>query len=349
MTQPALPATTDNDPKTPRKGRQIPKSLGGYRLIDKLGKGGSNTVFTAIQISMDRTVALKVLPPKQAQSDVVRGRFVSEAHLAGRVHHTNVITCFDMGEDQGWLYMALELAEGGSLGDLLKHYGGVLPERLALGLARDCGRGVAALARAGIVHRDIKPANIFVTGDMIPKIADLGMAVPSAAALQRRDWEFGDDLIVGTPNYMAPEQARAERPITLQADIFALGATLFRMLCGRPPFMAGDPQETLQQAKRGLVPDPRDFAPNLSTKAAEVIRLATAPDPRQRFTSAADMVGMIEEALQGSLGRETAPDLSQALAAEQHHQERARTWRSITRPPDSETAADIANLDLNAF
>ncbi len=338
-------ASTPEPNGRPRRQTQIPKVLGGYRLIDKLGKGGSNSVFRARQVSMDREVALKVLPPKKAQSDIIRARFVAEAHLTGRIHNTNVITCFDLGEDQGWMYMALELVQGGSLADLLKHYGGVLPERLALGITRDIGRGLEALARAGVVHRDIKPANIFVTGDMIPKIADLGMAVESAAALQRQSLGFGDDLIIGTPNYMAPEQAQAKKLITPQADIFALGGTLFRMLCGRPPYLGRDQQGVLALAKRGVIPDPRAFAPECSTKAVDVIRRAAAARLADRYPTAGEIVGVIEEALQGNLGRETQPHLATELQAEREARERARTWRKATTEQAEAASPDYDQFD----
>jgi len=273
---------------------KVPKHLGGYRLITKLGQGGMAAVFKALQVSMDREVALKVLAPSQAEDHHLRTRFMREARLAGRVQHQHVIACYDSGEANGYLFMAMELAEQGDVLALAQRCGGRLPERLALPLMRDCARGLDAIHRANLLHRDLKPANIFLSATMCAKLADLGVA-KDVRRLTDSD-QPAQSTIIGTPAYMAPEQARGRRP-DFRSDIYALGATFFHLLTSRLPFLGATPQETMNLVMTRPSPDPGALVPHLTAETTRIIRRAMAKVPEDRHRSAAELLDEIETVL----------------------------------------------------
>jgi len=279
---------------TTSQRHKVPKQLGKYRLICKLGQGGMATVFKAQHVIMDRLVALKVLAPGQVQDSNLRTRFMREARLAGRVQHPHVIACYDIGEDHGHLYMALELAEHGDVLGLVRNQVGALPERLALVLMRDCALGLDGIHRVGLLHRDLKPANIFLTSPSTAKLADLGIA-KDMRRVTASDAGSGS-VIIGTPAYMAPEQARGERP-DARSDLYALGATFFHLLTGRLPIEAASSKEVLALLRNRQILDPAQVAPFLAGRVVEIIRRAMAYDPDLRYTHALDLHADIELAL----------------------------------------------------
>nr|MBA3847805.1 serine/threonine protein kinase [Planctomycetota bacterium] len=213
-----------------------PTAIADFKILGKLGQGGMATVYKAVQLRMHREVALKVIDPQFAINKEFCERFIREARVAGQINHPNVITCHDVGQDKGYLYMALELVTGGDAAQVAQQDGGRLSEARALRVLIDAVRGLAALTRAGLIHRDIKPANIFITEDGVAKLADLGLARPSEDS--ERMTNAG--MPVGTPAYMSPEQAAGEEAIDCRSDIYALGATLFALLTGQSPFQGAN-------------------------------------------------------------------------------------------------------------
>ena len=289
-----MPMSTDNVLST----QGLPQRLAGYELNEKLGEGGMSVVYLAKQPSIERQVALKILPPGRAALPDTRRRFLREGQLAGQINHTNVVTYHELREVKGWLFMALEFVDGGDLSGLLRDRGGYLPERFALGLARDIGCGLEACHRAGVVHRDLKPHNIFLTRDKIPKIADFSASQPSAAALQAEDGDRQAGLIIGSPSYMAPEQAEAGKYVGASADIYALGATLYHLLTGQPPFRGANARETLKLLRTQPATDPRRFAKQkLKDSTCAILGKALTKKPEDRYHTARDMVEAIERAL----------------------------------------------------
>ncbi len=273
---------------------KVPRTIGGYRLVTKLGQGGMAAVFKAHQVAMDRHVALKVLAPAQVQDRNLRTRFMREARLIGRVQHDNVITCYEVGEAEGYLYMALELAEHGDALRLAKSLGGAVPERMALGLMRDSARGLMAIHRAGLLHRDIKPANIFLTQPTQAKLADMGVA-KDIRRLTESDKAgiSGAHAIIGSPAYMPPEQALGARP-DVRSDIYALGASFFQLLTGRVPYPGATAHETLAQLMNDPVPDPHALAPQLSPGIAALIRRCLAKEAIDRPKSAIEVLDALD-------------------------------------------------------
>lgn len=287
--------------------QQIPEVLSGYRVTRELGRGGMSVVYLARHKVMDREVALKVIDPAQGLDKLVRHRFIREGRLGGCITHTNVIQHLDVREDNGWYYLALEYVSGGNLREMLRKRKDHLPERLALGLVRDIACGLEAVARAGVVHRDIKPSNIFMTADMVPKIADFGVAIAAAAGLQRKDVERKRGIVIGSPRYMPPEQADPDTHLDARADIHALGATLWELLFGHPPYAGSSVKETLDQLVCGPVPDPLAQRRGISRRTANVLEVCLAKHAGDRYPTPRDLVTAIDKSLHGSPTQQLSP------------------------------------------
>lgn len=311
----------------------VPAQLCGYRILGYLGRGGTCTVYRARQDSMEREVALKLLTPDRAANPTWRRRFLREAHLGGNISHTNVVAYHDLQEEDGWLLMALEYVPGGDLRELIRRHKGKVPERLALGLARDVACGLEALARNGVVHRDIKPSNIFMTEDMIPKIADFGAAQPAAAALQARDEDTRRKVVIGTPCYMPPEQAKRGARVDARADIHALGATLWHMLFGSPPYEAEDPQRCIELVRKGPMPDPARQKRRVMSATRRLLRTALAKDPGERYQTPRSMVEAIDRALyqteHGDRNATVIEPFSQSSKPPAHHATMPWSWTAF--------------------
>jgi len=289
-------------PPAPSAALAPGRRIGGFDLLAPLGEGGMGAVWRARQVAMDREVAVKVIAGQVASDPEAADRFLREARAAAAVNHPHVISLDDVGDDRprgGPLYLAMELVSGGDAGQLLERSGGRLPERRVLELARDCCRGLAAIHGVGLVHRDLKPANVFLTGDGAAKLADLGLARKQA----------GDDrmthtgVVIGTPAYMAPEQANGALDLDARTDVYGLGATLFHLATGEAPFQGPSPMAVIARVLHDDVPDPRAVAPRLSTRTAALIRRAMAKEPGDRFESAAAMLAAVERALAAPSGR----------------------------------------------
>ncbi len=275
-----------------------PRTIAGFRLVRKLGQGGMGTVYQAVQVSLQREVALKIIAPQIAADREAAERFVREARIAAAVNHPNIIGIIDAGEDGGQLFMALELISGGDAGQLAARFDGVLPEARALEIIADCCRGLQALYEARLIHRDIKPANIFITSEGVAKLADLGLARS----------EGGDDRLtvsgfaVGTPAFMSPEQANGETAIDIRSDIYALGATLFALATGHQPFTGKGPFAIAAKVLTQPAPDPRSLNPALSPDTAAVILRAMAKRPELRFQTPNELRQALEAAAAGLAG-----------------------------------------------
>ncbi len=300
---PATGAPPRDDAQTVR----IPKELGGFVLEKRIGKGGMGFVYRALQPSLDRTVALKVLSPFLSDDDEIVARFHREARSAGALQHPNVVKIYDSSTDAGFHFFSTEYITGGSLEDLLDRERR-LPLARALEIARDVARALAFAEDRGMVHRDIKPANILLTSDGLAKVADMGLAKrtdPNEGALTVAG------QVMGTPYYMAPEQARSQ-DLDIRCDIYALGVTLFRCLTGKIPFRPDHPDDgslalaVLTKKVTEEVPSVRTVDPDLSGEVDALVARMTRRDPDDRVRSAHDVLRSLEELL--------APDPSEAPA-----------------------------------
>ena len=281
-----------------------PPTVAGFSLERELGRGGTGTVYLARQEPLDRLVALKVLDPQLAQDETFTARFYREARAAALFQHPNVVAVHAAGQDaeSGAHWIAFEYMRGGSLEELLVREG-CLPERESLELILGVARGLVFAETRGLVHRDVKPGNVLLTPDGVPKLADLGLAKqadPELAPITQQG------VVIGTPYYMAPEQALGCPDLDCRADIYALGLCLWRMVTGRIPFLdVGESGAALVKvlARRlnQSLPDVREVAPGLSHGLASLLKGMTARRRRDRYTSAREVISDLERVLRGEL------------------------------------------------
>ena len=287
------PKSKSNQPPTEPSVRVV----SGYCILGTLGMGGMSTVYRAVQLSMEREVALKVLDQQGPPDPGYTERFLREARAAGRINHANVVTCFDVGVHHGnRLYMALELVTGGDATVLADKHGGRLPERLALGILRDAARGLGAIAAAGLIHRDIKPANLFIAADGSAKLGDLGL-VRDTMADPGAKYRTLVGIAVGTPAFMSPEQSQGAKDLDIRSDVYALGASVFALLAGRPPYVADTIFDLASMILNDPVPDIRDVRPELGPLTAAVLCKAMAKDRALRYQTPLDLLTAAEVAL----------------------------------------------------
>jgi len=254
-----------------------------YRLERELGRGGMATVWLAQDLRHDRPVALKVLNPELAHA-LGPERFQREIKLAARLQHPHILSVHDSGETQGYLWFTMPFVEGESLRQRLTREK-QLPVEEALRIATEAARALDYAHRHGVIHRDIKPENILLTGEGDTLVADFGIA-RVLASVDDRLTETG--LAVGTPPYMSPEQAAGDKALDARTDIYSLGAVLYEMLAGEPPFTGPTAQAIIAKRFSGAVPRVRQARPSVPEAVEQALAKALAPVPADRFSSAAE-------------------------------------------------------------
>lgn len=277
--------------------------LGPYRLVKLLGSGGMGTVWQATHLRLEKTVALKLLSPQLVSNDELVARFEREMKAVGRLDHPHLVRAYDAGDEQGVHYLAIEFIDGPDLTRLVREQGPLSVER-AVELIRQAAVGLAAAHRSGLIHRDIKPANMMLADDGQLKITDLGLARLQAELASQ---ETGDTLtlrgqILGTPDYMAPEQWDDTHAVDGRCDLYALGCTLFFLLVGKPPYATTG--HTTLISKRNAhfgapIPDLRALAPHVPVTVAQVYERLMAKAPADRFASASELAETLDELLRG--------------------------------------------------
>ncbi|MCI0701896.1 MAG: serine/threonine protein kinase [Planctomycetia bacterium] len=261
--------------------------LGSYLILDQLGSGGMGQVFLAEHAHMRRLVALKVFPPNSYDM-VARERFFREARAAGTLDHPNIMRVFDLCQEGKLLYLVMEYVEGVSLQTLVGHFG-PLEVATACHYARQVAFGLHHAHEMGFVHRDIKPANLLLDRAGLVKILDLGLVRSEADAASGLTKQFDNKSILGTADYVAPEQAIDSSKVDSRADIYSLGATLYFLLTGRPLFPGGRTAQKLvwQQIKEPMPVD--GLRPEVSRELAAVVHRMLQKRPSDRFRTAAEV------------------------------------------------------------
>jgi serine/threonine protein kinase len=251
-----------------------------YRPVRLLGHGGMATVELAHDTELDRPVAIKRLAENLAANEEYKQRFLREARLAARLSHPNIVGVYAAGAENEIPYIVMEYVEGETVSDLLRHRGRLEPaETVALGL-QACS-GLETAHDAGLVHRDIKPQNLLITPDGTLKIADFGIARSLDGTKLTQA-----GTVLGTAAYLAPEQAAGEQ-VTVAADIYALGAVLYELLTGRPPYEADSLAELFAKQTEGSITPLREFAPAAPARLEDAVMHALARGPEYRPESAA--------------------------------------------------------------
>ncbi len=279
-------------------------SLPGYDILEKIGEGGTASVWKARQLSLNRLVAIKVMDPALKLDPSALARFRQEAQAAARLKHASIVQVYDTGEMDGQPYLVMEYVDGYTVGDLLQR-SGPLTEGNALLVTEAVAHALAyAWDKDCIIHLDVKPDNVLVESDGGIKVTDLGLA--RFIGIQRRRAE--DDVIIGTPNYVSPEQAEGMEDLDCRTDIYSLGAMLYHLVTGRLPF-AGRPGSSAMDAHLSeYLPDPMELNPSLSPGVAWLIEKMMAKNRAYRPLYWSLVLADLAEVKQGRMPRPPLPE-----------------------------------------
>jgi tRNA A-37 threonylcarbamoyl transferase component Bud32 len=304
-----------------------PLLLSNYLLLEQIGSGGMGRVFKALHRRMERTVALKLLHERSLSSTEAVERFQREARAAARLHHPNIVTAFDADEDGGLHFLVMEYVDGPDLGKLVQQ--GPLPLEKALAYVAQAARGLEYAHAEGVVHRDIKPANLLLSSKGAVKILDLGIA--RLAATEPAGPSTHPDLtqagaILGTVDFMAPEQAIDSKTADHRADIYSLGCTLYFLLTGAAPYTGKTIVEKIVAHRECEVPSLLTLRPDAPLGLNELVRRMMAKTPAQRISTMAEAAQALEWLLERAEPSWSAEfELHSAVSAPQEKSPQAPT------------------------
>jgi WD40 repeat protein len=322
-----LGATTFGSDADSAPPRHVVPAIPGYEILGELGRGAMGVVYHARHVLLNRPCALKMILAGAHADAIASVRFLAEAEAVARLHHPNVVQIHHIGAAGGLPFLELEYVDGGSLDRCLD--GTPWPARRAAALVEPLARGIAEAHRLGLVHRDLKPSNVLLSAGDLPKITDFGLA----KALATDSGLTATGLILGTPSYMAPEQAGGRsKDVGPAADVYALGAILYELLTGRPPFRGATVLETLEQVKAAEPVPPSRLVPGLPRDAETIALECLQKEPARRYDTA---TALAEDLRRYQAGE---PILARPVGAAE------RAWRWCRRNPA--TAGLLASLAL---
>ena len=277
----------------------IGTTLSHYKILKKIGSGGMGDVYLAEDTKLARKVALKVLPPELAESEQRRARFKREAQAIAALDHPNIVQVFSVEEAEGTHFITMQLVQGKTLTELLPKNGFSLNEFFEIAIPLT--DAVAAAHQEGITHRDLKPDNLMVGNDGRVKVLDFGLAKPTsgfvagaAESALPTAAKTAEGVIVGTLNYMSPEQAQG-KTVDARSDIFSLGVVLYEMLTARRPFGGDTPAEVLSSIIKDTPPSVAETRPELPRELSKIVQRCLAKEPTRRLQSVLDVRNELEE------------------------------------------------------
>jgi len=301
-----------------------PGVLGDFELLEEIGRGGMGVVYRARQRSLDREVALKLILHGTQASPAEQARFQAEVAAAAQLDHPHLVPIYEVGSDQGWQYFGMKLIEGQTLSRRIA--AGPLPEREAAQLVIRIARAIQYAHECGVIHRDLKPANILLDQQGEPHVSDFGLAKRAAATSSLTQ----TGAILGTPSYMAPEQASGGRgDVGPLCDVYSLGALLYAMLTGRPPFQGPSPVDTLLMVlEQDLLP-PRLLNRRVNRDLEMIVLRCLQKPPELRYSTAGELADDLQAFLNGESilarsGRLT--DVVARVFRETHHATVLENW-----------------------
>ena len=285
--------------RTEIESEKSSQRIPGYKIIRKLGAGAMATVFLAKQLSLDRLVAIKVLPRRYNDNADFIARFYKEGRAAAKLNDPNIVAAYDVAQSGEHHFFVMEFVDGETVFDRIsanKRF----EELEAISVTRQVASALQHAHARGFIHRDIKPKNIMMTKTGDVKLADLGLA---RALSDKEAAEAEAGKAYGTPFYISPEQIRGKVDIGPQADIYGLGATLYHMVTGRVPFHGKNPSEVMHRHLKDELVPPDQVNPSISSGLAQIIELMMAKDPRDRYRNAEELLEDLDEVEAGRLPR----------------------------------------------
>lgn len=280
--------------------------VGAYEIVSLLGHGGMATVYRAYHARLNRHVAIKMIHPAHLQDPNLIARFEREAQIVAALEHPNIVPVYDFSEHEGEPYLVMKLIEGSTLKTTLS--GGALRVEDILAITAPVAHALDYAHQQGVLHRDVKPSNIMLDRQMIPYLTDFGLARFAIAG----DSTISRDLLMGTPQYIAPEQALKNQPVDYRADLYSFGVVLYELLVGKVPFSDGTPYSIINDHIYQPLPMPSTENPNVPPAVELVLLKSLAKDPDDRYQSATAMVDELRQSVQLN-----APQIMQLSAGRQ--------------------------------
>jgi WD40 repeat protein/tRNA A-37 threonylcarbamoyl transferase component Bud32 len=309
LAKPLRQAASCASPAGPPVGTRV-RYFGDYELLEEIARGGMGVVYRARQVSLQRIVALKMILAGQLASETDRQRFHQEAKAAANLDHPNIVPIYEVGEHEGQQYFSMKLIMGGSLAQAIAG-GAQMAQDRAASLLAEVARAVHHAHQRGVLHRDLKPANILMQipeganptqpsaplnlRSAVPQITDFGLA----KRIEADSSQTHSGAVVGTPAYMAPEQARADKNVSVAVDVYSLGAILYELLTGRPPFQATTPAEMFMQVLEQTPKSPRSLKATINRDLETICLKCLAKEPGKRYRSAEALAEDLERWLAG--------------------------------------------------
>jgi tRNA A-37 threonylcarbamoyl transferase component Bud32 len=279
----------------------IGENIGPYRIVDRLGQGGMATVFKAYHASLDRYVALKVLHPAFLEDPTFLTRFQREARIVAKLDHPSIVPVYDFGEHREHPYLVMRFVEGETLKARLAS--GPLEQSEVTQIAEAVGGALSYAHSRGVLHRDIKPSNIILSSEGQIYLTDFGLARMAEAG----ESTLSRDMLVGTPQYISPEQASADKRLDARTDVYSLGVVLYELLVGRAPFQADTPYAIVHDHIFTPLPLPRSINADLPEEIERMLLKALAKDPDDRFATVGEMLEAYRHALGEAAAQASTP------------------------------------------
>jgi len=283
-------------------------TIGKFKLLERVGVGGMGQVFLCEHMFMRKRVAVKVLPPAKADQPAALGRFYREARAAGSLDHNNIVRTHDIDQDGNLHFIVMDYVDGPNLLDVVKKFGAMDIQR-AISYIRQAALGLDYAFRNSLIHRDIKPGNILIDRKGVARILDMGLARFLNDQSDQLTMKYDDKIVLGTADYVAPEQVANSHSVDIRADIYALGATFYFLLAGHPPFPTGTVSQKLLW-HRTKDPTPiRQIRPEVPDNLAVIIGKMMAKDPKARFQTPAQVAAELEQFLTGPVALPTEEEM----------------------------------------
>lgn len=283
-------------------------TIGKFKLLERVGVGGMGQVFLCEHMYMKKRVAVKVLPPAKADQPAALGRFYREARAAGSLDHANIVRTHDIDQDGNLHFIVMDYIDGPNLLDTVKKFGAMDVNR-AVSYIKQAAQGLDYAFRNHLIHRDIKPGNILVDRRGVARILDMGLARFINDHGDQLTIKYDDKIVLGTADYVAPEQVANSHSVDIRADIYALGATLYFLLAGHPPFPTGTVSQKLLWHRTKDATPIRQIRPDVPEGLAVVIGKMMAKDPKARYQTPAQVAAELEQYITGPVALPTAEEM----------------------------------------